>query len=128
MGKYGAVLELVPPPANLSKASLAELGRELCQHVVGMNPRSVGEYSPSLQVRQQSSSPEGSAEDDNFDQGYRSDVSSEDGEQTELLRQDFLLDSSICVGELLESHGGPMVARFKRFACGEELEGEGESQ
>ena len=130
LGKYGAVLELVPPPADFSEESLSELGRELCQHIVGMNPQTVGEYSPSLQIRQSALSSEGGVEDENSDQGYRSDTSSEDSEQmqTELLKQDFLLDSSICVGEFLESQGAPSVARFKRFACGEELDGDIEEQ
>ncbi|RUS70950.1 hypothetical protein EGW08_021295 [Elysia chlorotica] len=130
MGKYGSVLELVPPPADFSRESLSTLGRELCQHIVGMNPRTVGEYSPSLKVKHSVSSLQGSSVDEAVDQGYHSESgSAEDGDQksqTELLQQDFLLDSSMCVGELLESYGGPSVARFRRFACGEELEGDGE--
>ena len=50
LGKYGAIVEMVPPPADFSETSLSQLGRELCQHVVGMNPQSVGDYFTFLQV------------------------------------------------------------------------------
>ncbi|GFO26717.1 elongation factor ts, mitochondrial [Plakobranchus ocellatus] len=120
LGKYGAVLELVPSSLS-QESSLQDLGRDLCQHIVGMNPQTVGEYSPPLQIEHSSPS-------EQHDQGYRSDSGSEEGgeSQTQLLLQEFLLDSSMCVGEMLEARGGVGVARFKRFACGEELEGEGE--
>ena len=72
------------------KANLADLGRRLGQHVVGMAPLSVGSLDDE---------PGGEAE-------------------TKMLSQPYLLDPSITLGQYVQPHGVSVVD-FVRFECGE---------
>ncbi|XP_053564186.1 elongation factor Ts, mitochondrial [Bombina bombina] len=89
-GKYGA---LVMCQAADPKGNIAELGRRLGQHVVGMNPRSVG-----------------SLEDESIGE-----------DETRMLAQSFLLEPSLTVGQYVQPRG-IHVLDFVRFECGEETE------
>ncbi|XP_029450799.1 elongation factor Ts, mitochondrial [Rhinatrema bivittatum] len=91
-GKYGALV-ICQPLEESPRSSVAELGRRLGQHVVGMAPLSLG----SLQDE-----PGGDME-------------------TKMLAQPFLLDPSVSVGQYLQPQGMAVVD-FLRFECGEELE------
>ena len=73
-----------------------ELCRRLCQHVVGMNPRSLG--SPT-----ENESPGNSAE-----------------EETRLLFQEYMHDTSLTVTDVLQETGA-RVLDFVRLECGETL-------
>jgi len=103
MGKYGS---LVLYEADLSKIpsmtdgtiSLDELGRRLCQHVVGMNPHSIG------------------SADDDVPPG-------DPAEETRLLFQEYMLDTTLTVQEVLQQCGAS-VLDFVRFECGETLSDE----
>lgn len=87
LGKYGAlvVCETSEPQANL-----ADIGRRLGQHVVGMAPLSVGSLDDE---------PGGEAE-------------------TKMLSQPYLLDPSITLGQYVQPQGVSVVD-FVRFECGE---------
>ncbi|KAG8452573.1 hypothetical protein GDO86_004384 [Hymenochirus boettgeri] len=87
-GKYGA---LVICQASDSKSNISELGRRLGQHVVGMNPVSVG-----------------SLEDESTGET-----------ETRMLAQSFLLEPSLTVGQYVQPRGVD-VLDFVRFECGEE--------
>ncbi|OCT92894.1 hypothetical protein XELAEV_18015960mg [Xenopus laevis] len=89
-GKYGALVICKDSNGNL-KSNISEIGRRLGQHVVGMNPLSVG-------------APE--------------DESSGETE-TKMLAQPFLLEPSLTVGQYLQPRG-INVLDFIRFECGEE--------
>ncbi|KAG9491612.1 hypothetical protein GDO78_000236, partial [Eleutherodactylus coqui] len=91
-GKYGSLVVCRKADAS-STSNITELGRRLGQHVVGMNPLSVG----SLE-----------------------DESAGDAE-TRMLAQPFLLEPSLTVGQYLQPHG-VQVLDFVRFECGEEPE------
>ncbi|BFZ22106.1 hypothetical protein BsWGS_25145 [Bradybaena similaris] len=127
-GKYGAIVEMKQKNKDDEPVlSLTDLGSHLCQHIVGMNPRIIGDYVPK------EPNPQGANVTEKEDSGYSSDGSSdteissqnEDNDEDKLLQQDFLLDNSMTVGELL-SLNGVEVSHFLRYACGEELEGETE--
>ena len=91
MGTYAALVHLLPQSGNDGfdddEKSLSSLGRQICQHVIGMNPSTI--------------LPGGN----------------EDGES--LVQQNFVLDSSVTVGELLQRNG-VKVTKFVRYALGED--------
>lgn len=89
-GKYGSLVVCRKADAS-STSNTTELGRRLGQHVVGMNPLSVGSIE---------------------------DESAGDAE-TRMLAQPFLLEPSLTVGQYLQPHG-VQVLDFVRFECGEE--------
>ncbi|XP_063242495.1 elongation factor Ts, mitochondrial [Bacillus rossius redtenbacheri] len=89
-GKYAALVAL-----QGSSPALRQLGRQLCQHVVGMNPAKFGE--PGVD--------EPAADPD---------------EERCMIHQEFLLDPSITVGQLLAVNGASVLG-FERFECGEAL-------
>ncbi|KAL3281630.1 hypothetical protein HHI36_004836 [Cryptolaemus montrouzieri] len=89
-GKFGAIMafrQYVQEEVDLNL-----LGKDLCQHIVGMNPKFLGssEFEPA---------------DKNED-------------EESLLHQEYLLDETITVADFL-SNNGIEVLDFKRFQCGE---------
>jgi len=104
-GKYGSLVlyKTTPDAAQLSEAkdsngpSVAELGRQLCQHVVGMNPQSIGAYDP--------------------ESGVNGEAPSED--ETRLVYQEYMLDTTQTVGAVLLQQGLGVVD-YVRLECGAE--------
>lgn len=92
LGKYGCVLAFHQHSVGDSSLSHEEVGRQLAQHVVGMNPSCVG-----------------SSED--------TPLHNKDNE-TNMIHQEFLLNPEIRVSEFLEQNGAE-VMDFVRFECGE---------
>lgn len=78
-----------------NEVDLNRLGRDLCQHIVGMNPKKIG------------------TEDDQA-------ATNKDNEIC-LIHQDYLLDDSVTVGCILEENQVKVVD-FQRFECGEEVD------
>lgn len=117
LGKYGVILSLsqqAQQPEGSEGSNIIpvdELSHLLGQHIVGMNPKLVGSLEEDEAAETRSSE---AAETE-------SDEAAETKEEEEkLVRQEFLLDPSVSVGELLKKNG-VMVHTFYRFACGEEL-------
>ncbi|XP_037740179.1 elongation factor Ts, mitochondrial isoform X2 [Chelonia mydas] len=92
LGKYGALV-ICQASEQSQKSNLADLGRRLGQHVVGMAPLSVGSLEDE---------PGGDTE-------------------TKMLAQPFLLDPSITLGQYVQPQG-VSVLDFVRFECGEDTE------
>merc|ERR1712116_52868 len=100
VGKYGAVVayeESVDQPESLKdlpeNVTVEKLPRQLCQHIIGMNPKTLNRT----------------------EQG--AEVSSD--EETALYHQEFVSDPEYTVGEILQLAGWKVHA-FLRFECGEE--------
>ena len=91
LGTYGALVHLVPSSGSeLSDSSdISMLGRKLCQQVIAMNPSAVDARDSEV----------------------------EDPSQV-LVSQEFMFDSSLTVGELLQKSGVKIV-NFVRYALGE---------
>lgn len=89
LGKFGALVALHDANGN------AEAQRNLCQHIVGMNPSKIGvaDVDKPVEVK--------------------------DDEQC-LLFQEYLLEPSMSVSEVL-AESQIEVVQFKRFECGEAL-------
>lgn len=97
-GKYAAVVRYRPtgeqPPSAAWNERAARLGKQLCQHIVGMNPR------PGLDITEPAADPD---------------------EEKCLLLQPFLLDENIRVGDHL-SRNDMVLEDFVRIECGQEDE------
>lgn len=91
LGRVAGVVAL-RQVARRDDVSLDEVGRGLCQHIVGMNPRRIG-----------SSDDEPAQESD---------------DEECLIHQEYLEDQTVTVREILEESGVEVVD-FKRFECGE---------
>ncbi|XP_015440516.1 PREDICTED: elongation factor Ts, mitochondrial [Dufourea novaeangliae] len=85
-----------------SKERTPVLGMQLCQHIIGMNPVKIGDLSVD-------------EPNDDVD------------EESVMLYQDFLLDSSMSVQQLLQAEETEVID-FARFEMGEILESETEKQ
>ena len=100
LGKYGSLVlyeAVVSKMSSMSDGivSLDELGRRLCQHIVGMNPHSIGSVEDEV--------PPG-----------------DPAEETRLIFQEYMLDTTLTVQEVLQECGAS-VLDFVRFECGETL-------
>ncbi|KAL8585051.1 hypothetical protein ACOMHN_043687 [Nucella lapillus] len=117
LGKYGVVINLdsptTPPPVREGGEAipLDELSHALGQHIVGMNPKLVGCWEVEESEGARSTEEE---------KGEEEKKEEEEKEEERLVYQEFLLDASQSVGELLKNNG-VVVNTFYRFACGEEL-------
>jgi len=92
LGKYGSIVAY--KSAGVQEGS-ADLQKNICQHIIGMNPSKVGVVDV--------------------------DKPSEDKDEERcLIHQEYLLDPSITVGELFTENSFKIVD-FKRFECGENI-------
>lgn len=92
-GKYGAIVAYV---ADSYDAQRQEWAMQLCQHVVGMNPKQVGIL------------------------GEDEPASNKDDEMT-MIHQEFLLDPELTVDQFI-ANAGIKIVDFVRIECGESLE------
>ncbi|XP_050309827.1 elongation factor Ts, mitochondrial isoform X2 [Anthonomus grandis grandis] len=90
LGRIGSILAI--KSVNPEKSEVEELGKGLCQHIVGMAPKTVGKGDEKPATNKE--------------------------EEIILLHQDYLLDDSMTVKEILEENQVAVVD-FKRFECGE---------
>ena len=107
--------------------TVASMARQLCQHIIGMNPTSVGNLDdPSTwpvrnkdikDVEYKSEKGEGVKEDEDWE--HVGEAKGEESSRKELIHQAFLLDSDIVVRDLL-LQSGMKIKSFIRFELGEE--------
>ena len=107
--------------------TVASMARQLCQHIIGMNPSSVGNLDdPSTwpirnkdigDVDYKSEKGEGVKEDEDWE--HVGEAKGEESSGKELIHQAFLLDSDIVVRDLL-LQTGMKIKSFIRFELGEE--------
>lgn len=91
LGRVAGVVALKQVATN-DDVSLDEIGKGLCQHIVGMNPKRIGTVD---------------------------DEPAKDKDDEEcLIHQEYLEDQTVTVKEVLEE-SGVEVLDFKRFECGE---------
>lgn len=95
MGKFAALVSVLPDGADINQQTMIEIGQRLSQHVVGMNPLKIGD-------------PENDTP-----------ASNKDNEKC-LIFQEFLMDESKTAGQYI-AESSVTVADFVRFECGEEL-------
>jgi len=126
-GKYASLVlyETTPEASQLHEAgdnngpSLAELGRQLCQHVVGMNPQSVGVYEPVPVVNKEVSTPESGANSEAPTEGSEANTEAPSEDESRLVYQEYMFDTTQTVGAVLLQQG-LRVVDFVRIECGAE--------
>ncbi|XP_070563364.1 elongation factor Ts, mitochondrial-like [Ptychodera flava] len=125
-GKYGALVAF-KKTRDVGKAfNPTEFGRRLGQHIVGMSPTSIGTFDDEKEIKTEAKR-EGEEKDRTSED--QTDGDTEEArpteswtiDETEMVKQEFLLDPSVKVGELLKEEGVEIVD-FVRYQCGEELE------
>lgn len=121
---------------------LPEFNKSLCQHIIGMNPKIIGEMetiqesveetqnklteeSTKEKVEDSSTSSSSSDENSSSDESSSSDDEniSEMFEETDLVKQKFISDPDKTVGEIL-NEASIQILDFVRFECGQQLDQE----
>lgn len=100
-GKYGALISMEMTEENLDYKPF-EIGRQVCQHIVGLKPSTLGEL-PQEETEEQKESL-------NIDEN-----------ETRLLHQEFLMKPGVRVLDFLKEQKS-IVNDFVRFECGEAFE------
>ncbi|XP_064598400.1 elongation factor Ts, mitochondrial-like [Liolophura sinensis] len=127
MGKYGAMLTLKQVSSEVNpELSLDETTHLICQHIVGMNPKVIGERGEeptSEKVSRPTEADNESESKSNPDGSDEEEVPKEKVkvEENRLIYQEYLLDTSITMGEFMENNCVD-VLDFVRYECGEDLE------
>lgn len=91
LGKFGSIVALENKNAN--DENTVEIQRNICQHIVGMNPLKIGVL------------------------GSDKPTENKDDERC-LIFQEYLLDSSVTVAEVLQENN-ISILDFHRYECGE---------
>ncbi|XP_030829767.1 elongation factor Ts, mitochondrial [Strongylocentrotus purpuratus] len=122
MGKYAALVVFKKLGETTTNFRPEVLGRRLSQHVVGMNPLRIGVYSPpdpeDLKSQEMAQPPQSDQSESDPSDEHASVPSSTETETDEMVNQEYLLDPSLTVGELLLQENVEVVD-FARFECGE---------
>jgi len=92
-GKYGSLLIY---KASDDNNDAAEIGKQMCQHIIGMNPSKIGD-------------PENDHELENKD------------DETCMIFQEFLMEPEVAVSQVLIDSGISLV-EFVRYECGEDID------
>ena len=128
-GKYGVLMALERTQSAIQpkELNIEVLGQQLCQHVVGMNPESVGDLSnpkswPQPQKKEKPVQEE--TEEDNPDNpygDYDESVTEEDfgTSEKEMIHQPFLFDTEVRVRDILLD-AGLNIKGFVRYEVGQE--------
>lgn len=92
-GRIGGLVAL--KSLHTENTNVAEIGKGLCQHIVGMAPKRIGQGDEK--------------------------IPGDKGDESVLIHQDYLLDDAVSVKDLLENNQIEVID-FKRFECGETVE------
>lgn len=107
LGKFATVVKMTFPDQDT-------VARQLCQQIVGMNPKEVGEWSPQeVQQKEPKKKKDKKAQEGEIEQKV------EIVPESRLLDQEFLLGSGTVRSFLKDS--GPQIVDFVRLECGEDL-------
>lgn len=93
LGKFGSIVAL--ENKNNNDENTIEIQRNICQHIVGMNPLKIGAF------------------------GSDEPTENKDDERC-LIFQEYLLDSSVTVAEVLQENN-ISIFDFHRYECGENI-------
>ncbi|KAL4232317.1 hypothetical protein ACF0H5_009888 [Mactra antiquata] len=105
LGKFAAITKVEIPDVD-------GIAKELCQHIVGMNPTEMGEWRPKPIDKKELKKKKKEKEENKS--------RPEDKVEQRLLDQEFLLDSQFTVRSYLHDNA-PKVEDFVRMECGEDL-------
>lgn len=112
MGRFISLVALKQPTPGI--ISSQQLASQICQHIIGMSPETLGEAAEAVNSQDGLSSQEG--HDPDADPVVVTNI---DDSETALLRQAFMLNPSQSVHEYLKSHNAS-VLDFVRIELGSE--------
>ncbi|VDN94189.1 unnamed protein product [Brugia pahangi] len=107
MGRYVSVVGL--KGSNKTDFPTEKLGFQLCQHVVGMRSLTLGTPLPVKKI----SVKDEVSQDDEINAFYNGEVTHIDENETQLLRQSFMLNPSQTVHEYVTGHGASIVDFYR---------------
>ncbi|XP_045470084.1 elongation factor Ts, mitochondrial isoform X2 [Harmonia axyridis] len=114
LGKFGSIVaftQLTPKEVDMNR-----VGKELCQHIVGLNPSKIGSTEEVTSELKEEVTSE--LKEEKTSELKEEETSKLKEDEDSLLNQEFLLDEGITVKEYL-AENGVEVLDFKRFQCGE---------
>jgi len=130
-GRYGSAMtfKTVEVPNQPDKVSLAATARQICQHIIGMNPARVGDITtfapPAASVVPEGSDAVSECAELSVEEQEDAEVKRLDdvkvSHHDELIHQDFLLDPDVKVGQIL-LQSGIRVLDFVRYEVGQDLD------
>ena len=98
----------------------ATLARQVCQHIVGMNPVSMGSLEVPEEPKKAEEAVEKTSEKSKKqDEDLDKLAEKEEDEEEKLMDQKFIMDDKVTVRDALK-RGGLVAVDFVRMACGEE--------
>ncbi|XP_037090622.1 elongation factor Ts, mitochondrial-like [Pollicipes pollicipes] len=112
VGRYAAVVLFEMFDSGKDVLTPHRFGRNLCQHIVGMAPLSLGDPRPPAEADGSTEAPADGAT------GSGSGSDSDGKVETRLLDQEFLVEPDVTVRELLAEHNARVID-FARMECGE---------
>ncbi|KAE9551059.1 hypothetical protein FO519_005726 [Halicephalobus sp. NKZ332] len=113
MGRYASILG-ISRTQNATSFPTEKLAAQLCQHIIGMKPTTLGSPQVTKKEVGKAAAEEGKDELNEF---YSGEVTQMDEDETQLLRQSFMLNPVQNVHEYLESHGAEIIS-FDRIELG----------
>ncbi|KRY16131.1 Elongation factor Ts, mitochondrial [Trichinella patagoniensis] len=121
LGQYGAIVAFQTASTIVDEEEKKLIGKQLCQHIVGMNPTSIGEFDAGSNEK-----PENTANSKVQKETNENDIEEEDDDdaesfqrtelnnETELMRQSFLLAPNMTVADYAKCKQ-IAVLDFERF-------------
>uniref|UniRef100_A0AC34QXE3 Elongation factor Ts, mitochondrial n=1 Tax=Panagrolaimus sp. JU765 TaxID=591449 RepID=A0AC34QXE3_9BILA len=92
------------------------LAAQICQHIIGMKPTTLGTPMTAPKIETKKEVAEG--EKDELNEFYSGKTTEMDEDETQLLRQSFMLNPSQTIHEYLGSHGAEVLS-FARMELGD---------
>jgi elongation factor Ts len=120
MGQFASIIGMLREESD-SKFPTEKLCHQICQHIIGMRPESLGTPGTSEKTRLDLlDEKEFEAEKESDDLNDFADVQSTqiDENETQLLRQSFMLQPSMTIHEYLNTHSAQLLW-FLRLELGE---------
>jgi len=121
MGQFASIIGITREETT-SKFPTEKLAHQICQHIIGMRPETLGTPGTSEKTKLDLlDDKEFQDEKERYDVEDSADVQSTqvDENETQLLRQSFMLSPSMTVHEYLNNHSAHL-AWFRRYELGEE--------
>ena len=131
-GKYGAIILTEKVKNNIVEGTSVDgtdekvLTKQLCQHIVGLCPTSLGSIKLPVETTQDE-------KEEKFEQKSKKKKKmdmedldkitegKEEEEEIRLMDQKFIMDDKVSVRDVLKREGIAVID-FERMACGEEIE------
>uniref|UniRef100_A0A914QRV8 Elongation factor Ts, mitochondrial n=1 Tax=Panagrolaimus davidi TaxID=227884 RepID=A0A914QRV8_9BILA len=115
MGRFVSVVG-IHRKLNVTQFPTDKLASQLCQHVIGMQPESLGTPTQRQQSTEETQKV-ADGEKDELNEFYTGKTTQMNEDETQLLRQSFMLNPSQSVYDYLQSHGAEVIS-FARLELG----------